>query len=237
MAIALDDLKDKIIKAHKIMFHEDVVQSHGHISARIPGKDEFLMIGHLHQGFDKLTRNHIIRLNFDCEILEGKELGAHEEAVIHAEVFSRRPEVKSVVHTHGFYATTLSLTEQPLVPMFMHSLVFSEGVPRVDYSFLIATRKEAIEVADALKNLWAVLCRGHGTVNVGRSVEEACVVAVVLERTAKMILMARACGAVTPLAENGGSKNFAAGKISKHAVESFWGCLEDKYCGEPLATH
>jgi L-fuculose-phosphate aldolase len=230
MADVIDNLKEKILRAHKIMFYEDVVLSHGHISARIPGRDEFLMIGHIHQGYDKLTPNHIIRLNFDCEILDGKELGAHEEAVIHSEIFRRRPDVKSVVHTHAFYAQTLSLTDQPLVPMFMHSLVFSEGVPRVDYSFLIATKKEAIEVAEALKDYWAVLCRGHGSVNVGRSVEEACVVAVVLERTAKMILMARACGEIKPLAENGGSKNFARGKISKHAVESFWGCYEDKYC-------
>ena len=230
MSTAVDELKDKVIAAHKILFHEDIVQSHGHISARIPGTNEFFMIGHIHRGYDRLTRDHIIRINCDGEILENKQLGAHEEAVIHCEIYSRRPELKSVVHTHGFYATTLSLTSQPLVPMFMHSLVFSEGVPRVDYSFLIATRDEAKVVADALGDLWAVLCRGHGTVNVGRSVEEACVVSVVLERTAKMILLAKGCGDVTPLQENGGSKNFSRGRISKHAVESFWGCMYDKYC-------
>lgn len=230
MAAAIEELKDKVIKAHKILFHEDIVQSHGHISARVPGKDEFLIIGHLHEGFNKLTREHVIRMNLAGEILEGVHLGSHEEAVIHSEVYQRRPDAKSVVHTHGFYATALSLTDQPLVPMFNHSLVFSEGVPVVDYSFLIATKEEAALVADALGDLWAVLCRGHGTVSVGRSVEEACIVSVMLEKTAKMILMASACGKVTPLQENGGSKNFARGKISKHAVESFWGCFSDKYC-------
>ncbi|MEM4153986.1 MAG: class II aldolase/adducin family protein, partial [Candidatus Caldarchaeum sp.] len=51
-----------------------------------------------------------------------------------------------------------------------------------------------VEVAKALEGRRAVLLQNHGSVSVGRSIEEACSVALALEETAEMQFLASILG-------------------------------------------
>jgi L-fuculose-phosphate aldolase len=109
-----------------------------------------------------------------------------------------------VIHTHPPYATAFSAVDEPLRPVNHEGTLFAPTLPRfVQTTDLIVTQALGQAVAKTLGAHKALLLKNHGIVVVGRSVEEACVTAVVLEKAAHMQLLARGYGTVqwTPEAE------------------------------------
>jgi L-fuculose-phosphate aldolase len=74
-------------------------------------------------------------------------------------------------------------------------VLFIEGLPRfTQTSDLIVTAALGRAVAERLGPHNALLLKNHGIVVAGASVEEACVTAVLLEKAAQMLLLARQFG-------------------------------------------
>jgi L-fuculose-phosphate aldolase len=102
-----------------------------------------------------------------------------------------------VVHTHPPYATAFSAVDEPLRPVNHEGTLFAPSLPRfVQTSDLIVTPVLGQAVADCLGESNGLLLKNHGIVVVGKSVAEACVTAIVLEKAARMQLLARQYGAI-----------------------------------------
>jgi len=61
---------------------------------------------------------------------------------------------------------------------------------------------EGAELAKALGNASAIMIKGHGIVTVGETIDEACINALYMERTAKIMAIARLHGYQGPTAES-----------------------------------
>lgn len=167
----------------------------GHASARHDGAESFAMKP-AGLGLDEIEATDLLTVD-----LEGRKLsGAHPlhvEVFIHSEIMRRRPDVRAVVHTHPMHAVAFSALGRPLLALGHEGAMFCDGLPVfTETSDLIVTADLGRNVAAAMGEGNAVLLRNHGIVTAGRSVEEAVMTAILLEKACRMQLLAEAAGEV-----------------------------------------
>jgi L-fuculose-phosphate aldolase len=106
-----------------------------------------------------------------------------------------RPEVKAVVHTHPPHAVAFSSLCRKLLSVGHEGSMFCDGLPVFERtSDLIVTADLGQAVATCLAGHNALLLRNHGIVTAGRSIEEAVMTAVLLEKACKVQMLAEQAG-------------------------------------------
>ena len=133
--------------------------------------------------------------------LEGEKVGGggrkHSEVYIHSEIYKARSEINSVIHTHPTYAVALSATSQALEPISQPAVAFADGLPYFNDAIdLIRTQDLGRGVAEALGACKAVLMRNHGAAIVGQNVEEATILAIMLDNACQIQLATMAAGGI-----------------------------------------
>ncbi len=168
----------------------------GHVSVRIPGTELVLIPGHIHperRTIDSLTEEDISLMDLNGKLLEGK-LSPPGEKYIHTEIYKSRPDVGSVIHAHPKMVNALGIAGKEILPISLHSRIFHPKVPIHPYPGEINTPELGREIAQYLGKGFAVVQQGHGANAVGATLEQACVVAVMLEDCAELQWMAMMVG-------------------------------------------
>ena len=216
-----EPLRQKLALACRILAmegHNDLTL--GHVSARHPGTAVYWMKA-TGLGLEEVTPDDIVLLDLDGNKLWG-QARPHNELPIHAEVYRARPDVMAVVHTHPVHATVFSAGDVPLRPITHEGILFYPDVPRFTQTTdLILTREQGEGVARALGQGRAVLLRNHGIVAVGSSVEEACMVAIYLEKAARAQLLAQALGRYTWTPDHEVPEKLAH-TVSPRQLQRYW---------------
>jgi ribulose-5-phosphate 4-epimerase/fuculose-1-phosphate aldolase len=175
------DLKKNLISACRILSQEELVRGFGHVSARIPGTDLFLLTPRVSLALVK--EKDLLTLDLQGKVVVGKS-AAPFEAPLHAAIFKRRADVQAIARIHARKANYFSVTNRKIEPVHNHGSFFHGGVPVFPRTPLISTQKLGDEVAEALGNNPAILLRGNGQVTVGRTIPEAVMMAIYLEEAA-----------------------------------------------------
>ena len=179
--------------------HSDIVW--GHMSVRDPRDPQrFWMKGH-EVGLDEVTPQDMVLVDWQGKKLAGTR-PRHSEYPIHSEIFRRRPEVHAVIHTHPMYGTIMASMDADLQPVTHEGSIFvPPPVPRFNLTTgLIRTHEQGEALAQGLGSHRALLMQNHGVVLAGGSIEEATMLAVMLEKACQAQLTAMAAGTfrVTP---------------------------------------
>src|ERR1044071_8804224 len=100
-----DDLRERVAEACRVLGTLDLTKAAtGHVSARIPGTDRFLMRarGDNELGVRYTTADQVIECDMDGKLVDsrGSGVGLPIEVFIHSSVYKARPDVNSVVHMH-----------------------------------------------------------------------------------------------------------------------------------------
>ena len=190
-------LKEKVARATRMLTREGLLESSGHVSARIPGTDRIL-VGPADVSRDVVQAEDIVTVDLDSKQLAGSRR-APLETEIHTGIYRARPDVMAVVHSHPVHSVVFSITKKPILPVVVHGAIFADGVPVFDHVGHVNTRELGDALARALGLCRAALIKMHGAVIVGRSVEEAFVAALQLEENAEKQLWAEATGRVEPM--------------------------------------
>ena len=142
------------------------------------------------RGFDEITEENLLLVNEDLCTLEG--VGMPNPANrFHTWIYRDRPDVECIVHTHPFHVSALSMLEVPLVVSHMDlcplygDCAFLEKWPGIPVG-----NEEGKIISGALGNKRSILLSHHGMLVAGSSIEEACVLALLMERAAKLQLTA-----------------------------------------------
>lgn len=191
----IEALQEGLINAGRILVSEEQGDYiFGHVAARLPNDPaHFLMKAHT-IGLEEITTDNLITLNLEAEKVAG-HMPRHLEAFIHSEVLRARPDVQAVVHTHAPHAVAFSALGRPLQPVGHDGAIFCDGLPVFsETSDLIVDQQRGKAVARTLGDHHAMLLRNHGIVTVGRTIEEATVLALYLERACRSQLLVEACG-------------------------------------------
>jgi len=189
-------LKKDLIAACRILSAEQLVQGFGHVSARLPDSDLFLLTPRVSLAL--VREKDLIVLNLDGKVIEGRSPPPFE-APLHTAIFNGRAEVRAIARIHARRANYFSVTDRRLEPVHNHGSFFTGGVPVFKKTDLISTRQLGEEVAAALGKRAAVLLRGNGQVTVGRSIAEAVMMAIYLEEAADILHGALQIGTPVPL--------------------------------------
>ncbi|MBF6376386.1 aldolase [Nocardia farcinica] len=150
-------------------------------------------------GFDEITDANLLLVDEDLQVLEGNGM-ANPANRFHSWIYRARPDVRCIVHTHPFHVAALSMLEVPLVVSQMDMApLYDDCAFLPDWPGVPVGNEEGEIITAALGDKKAVLLAHHGHVVAGASIEEACSLAVLIERAAALQLAAMAAGTIAPL--------------------------------------
>ncbi len=191
MPDGIQQLNEDIIAAARILSREGLVQGFGHVSARIPDSDLFVITPRV--SLELVETSQLVVLNLQGQVLEAPVPPPYETA-LHTAIFNARPEVNAITRIHARTANIFSVTDTPLEAVHNHGSFFSGGVPVFETIDLISTRTLGEGAAAALGDAAAVLLRGNGQVTAGRTIPEAVMMAIYLEEAAQVLYGAMQVG-------------------------------------------
>ncbi len=203
----------------------------GHVGVRLPEQDG-VAVQMFRRPEEKGKDDWLVRFDYSLKKLSG--VGTiPRESTIYTEIFKARPDVNAVVHSHAPMCIALSLAEKPVSCVHMQSFNFGEGVPIYPKPIYILDEAEGADLARSLDKASAIMIKGHGIVTVGRTIDEASMNALYMERTAKIQAIAHLLGFAGPteefLQELGASKDeLFARPRNKMAHSAEWTYYADK---------
>lgn len=146
-----------------------------HFSARLPGRDEFL-INPYGLMFDEITASNLVKIDHRGRVLDDPlGLGYNEAGfVIHGCVHQARPEIQCVLHTHTRAGVAVSAMKCGLLPISQHAMRVQREVTYHDYEGIALDLDERERLArDLGQTSKAMILRNHGLLTLGASVREA----------------------------------------------------------------
>jgi ribulose-5-phosphate 4-epimerase/fuculose-1-phosphate aldolase len=203
-ASIIPNLKRRLVEGLRVITGEGVLSGSGHLSARIPGTETFLINPRFAGVLADLK--DICTVNFEGKRIAGKG-PIPSETPIHAAVYRSRSDVNSVIHCHARYSILVGLLDSGLIAFNREAGMFADGVPIFAESRGINSFALAQRMVDALGAHYAVFLRGHGVVVVGPGIEGTCLSAIQLERACQDQLLMMSIAAVKPMTDGGGRNN------------------------------
>lgn len=163
----------------------------GHVGTRLPG-DRGIAV-RMFRRAEQEKKDWLVHFDYSLKKLSG--VGTiPRESVIYSEIFKARPDVNAAVHCHASMCIALSLADKPVDWVHMQSSRFKGGTPIFPRPIYILDESEGADLAKCLGDASAVMIKGHGIVTVGETIDEACMGALYMERTAKIMAIARLHG-------------------------------------------
>src|SRR5690606_6528098 len=150
-------------------------------------------------GFDEISEANLLRVDEDLRVLDGDGM-ANPANRFHSWVYRARPDVNCIIHTHPLHVAALSMLETPLVVAQMDTCpLFDDCAFLAEWPGVPVGNEEGEVISAALGDKRALLLAHHGQLVTGRSIEEACNLAVLIERAAQLQLLAMAAGTIKPI--------------------------------------
>ena len=175
----------------------------GQLTARGPRDNCFWTLP-LGLAFGEATPDSWLLIDNDMHVLEGA--GSHgirepnPATRFHLWVYRSRPDVNAIIHTHPPAASALAAAKVPLVVAHMDATpLFEDMVFLPEWPGLPTADREGELISASLGQAHALLLAHHGLLTAGRSVQEACFLAVFMERMARLQINAAPVGGVVPI--------------------------------------
>jgi len=181
----LTALRRDVAQANRIIERLGLSNAFGHVSARVPGTDTFLLPTRRSPAFAE--EDALLIVDTDGTVVAGSGT-PNSELWIHARAYAARPELGSVVHAHPPACVCLTQIGQPHRIVHNQGGAFVDGVAEYERVGLIRTRELGDLLAQRLGQRVAVMMRGHGITTVAADVRTATMAACFLEESASMQL-------------------------------------------------
>ena len=156
-----------------------VVGADGNLSIR---EGDRILITPSRVGYDQLTVNEIAAIDLDGAGSNSRS----SEWGVHCAIYRARPEVMAIIHAHPVFACVLAVRGERLEELLDEvGPILGGPVEVADYA-LSGTAPLGEHAAAGLGERYGVILARHGTVTVGRDLEEAFYRLEVLERAAQV---------------------------------------------------
>ena len=200
----------ELVDANHILFDQGVVDGFGHVSVRHPERpDRFLLARSMAPAL--VTEKDVLEFDLDGNPVVSGGPAPYLERFIHGEVYRKRKDVMSVVHSHSPSVVPFSVVPETKLRPICHMCGFlnAKGMPIFEIRdfagqgsvLLITSGKLGAALADSLGEEPAVLMRGHGSTVVAGTLRQAVFRAVYTEVGARLQMEAMRLGPITFLTE------------------------------------
>lgn len=187
----VEALKRELASASRIVYREGLAEGFGHVSARIPGTNTYLIPPRMSPAL--VRPDDILTIDFDGRKVAGDKI-PNAEIALHTRLYVNRPDICAVAHTHSPMVIILGVTGQVVKPLHNSGAAFHAGVGYYEAPGLVVTDEQGDAVAAALGDKRAVMMRGHGASIVGPNLKLCMIWALTLEESARYQVMASSVG-------------------------------------------
>lgn len=145
-----------------------------HISARIPGTDDFL-INAFGLAFDEVTASNLVKIDLQGNILDKDSPFEINPAgfTIHSAVHEVRHDAMCVLHLHTNETIAVATLEQGLMPLSQYSAFALASMSYHDYEGLAVNAEEKTRLQADLGEANFMLLRNHGGLTLGETIGDA----------------------------------------------------------------
>ncbi|MGB3290098.1 MAG: class II aldolase/adducin family protein [Burkholderiaceae bacterium] len=148
---------------------------YNHITARIPGTDDEILINPYGYMYEEITASSLIKINLKGEILDNP----HDDHsinqagyVIHSAVHGARHDVGCVIRTHSRAGMAVSAMKAGLLPLTQTAMRFKD-IAYHDYESVAIDMDEQARLVADLGKQDAMILRNHGLLVASASIAEA----------------------------------------------------------------
>jgi L-fuculose-phosphate aldolase len=193
--------KIEVLEVARWMYEKGlVVGTSGNASQRFrePSGRELVAITPSGRYYDTMKTEDIVLVDLEGQRVEG-ELAPSIETIMHLGIYKARKKVCAVVHTHAVFGSTIAVTGKEIPSLLDDQVTFLGGEIKVAAYALPGSPELAKNAVAALGFRNAVVLANHGTLTVGRNLREAFNNCELLEKTARVYILAMGLGALTPV--------------------------------------
>lgn len=189
------DMRRQLAACYRLAHHyrmTDLIATH--ISARLPGPDERILINPFGSLFDEVTASTLVEVTIEGDVLTPGGIINPAGYMIHSTVHAARPDAVCVMHTHTVAGVAVSAQEDGLLPISQQAMVIGHRIAYHDYEGVALTDGERVTLARDLGDKSVLILRNHGLLTVGRSVAEAFWLMMMANRACEIQVAAQAGG-------------------------------------------
>ena len=165
-----------------------------HISARIQGRDDFLInpFGLL---FQEVTASNLVKVDGDGDIVEETEHSINPAGfIIHSAVHEARPDVGCVMHLHTDEGVAVAALEDGLMPLTQSAMLICDQVAYHEYEGVSVDIEERQRLGEHLGERNFLILRNHGLLTAGATVGHAFCRMAALQKACRVQVMTLAMG-------------------------------------------
>jgi len=189
-------LRLAILECGQICYQRGLMTSNdGNISVRLDSSRVLITAAGLCKGRMEAGDLLIIDMTGNV-IISWKDLRPSSETPMHLEVYKQRPDIYAVIHAHPVYTTTLTVANQPFPHDILPEVALTMGqVPITAYA-TPSSHQDAEAIRPLIRDHDALLLRQHGSLTVGKDLNEALIHLERLEHVAQVFWHAHMLGNV-----------------------------------------
>jgi ribulose-5-phosphate 4-epimerase/fuculose-1-phosphate aldolase len=149
---------------------------YNHITARVPGSEEHVLINPYGMLYDEITASSLIKINLAGETVLQPEHDYSVNAagyVIHSAVHTARHDAECVIHTHTRAGTAVSALADGLMPLSQTAMRFFGHLAYHEYEGPAFNRGERERLIADLGTKNAMILRNHGLLVCAPSIPQA----------------------------------------------------------------
>ncbi len=181
----MQNFKSQIVESGKRMLSEGLtVATWGNISI-VDRENGLVYLTPSGMPYASLTTSDIPVLTLDGKVVEGTRKPTIEKD-LHLGIYNNYDYAGAVVHTHPKWSMIFATIGKDIPLICDEAAQILSGEVKCAHYALPGSKELANECIKALKNANACLLQSHGTVCVGRNIDDAFSVATVLEYTAEL---------------------------------------------------
>ena len=150
-------------------------------------KDKFEMVAVTPSGLSlkSLIEKEIVIVDMEGNLVYDTNMKPTSELLMHLNIYKKRNDINSIVHTHSPIATGFAFAEEKLKRLEGFGPIEEKYIPFVDY-YQPGSTELADAVSKELKKQDIVVLKKHGVVALGKNLDEATLLSEFIEESAKI---------------------------------------------------
>lgn len=170
----------------------------GNVSARVD--ENHMLITPSGTDYSNIKTDDIVMVNIYTLESTGKQ-NPSSETPMHAAIYRNRPEINGIIHTHPQYGCTVAAARKEVPPILDDLAQLIGPSLRVADHAHPGSDKMVKVVTEALEGRNACLLANHGAVCLGRTLDEAFTVSMIVEKACKCYIDSMIIGGAVAFTE------------------------------------
>jgi ribulose-5-phosphate 4-epimerase/fuculose-1-phosphate aldolase len=145
-----------------------------HISARVPGADEHLLVNPFGLTYREVTASNLVKMDLAGNIVGTSRYPVNKAGVIiHTAIHAARPDVQVAMHTHTTAGCAIAGLVGGLDSNNFYGAQLWGQVAYHDFEGITLEVDEQARLIASLDNRWFMILRNHGLLTCGQSIPSA----------------------------------------------------------------